>query len=203
MTFTEKLRNPEDMADRHLVAFIVQLVVIIGVILAFFKLFMVVDESAGYGYHLDSGDTFISSVMTALRAEEGEEKLLREIPTLNMIKENVTTDKFIDIENHGLWLTEKQDIMFSCYLVGMIFANIILVLSGAGPIYRRIRSVLGVITREMCPLFILVIPFGIWGFIMCAVFYVTGFVSIVTAPFALLYHLIMGIIQTVLMIKDR
>ena len=202
MDFIKRLRDPEDMADYHIVSFIVQLVVIVGVVLAVFKLVMVVNESGGYEYDLNTGDSFVSSVMINFKAEEGEEKLLRQIPTLSSPYEKVKTDKFIDIKNHGLWLTYRQDVMFTAYLLGVYLANVILVLVGAGPMYRRIRTVLGIITRKMLPFFIFVIPIGIWGMIMCVALYIIGIVVMLLAPFILAYHLIMGIIQIVIMVKD-
>ena len=138
MDFIERFRDPESITDYHLVDFIIQLVVILGVTLAFYKLFMVTEVG---GYDLDAEDSFISSVIADLKTEDGEEKFMRKIPTLSSDHEKVQTDKFIDIKNFGIWLTNKQDIMFTGYLLGCFFANIILVVLGAGNIYRRVREI--------------------------------------------------------------
>ena len=60
MDFIERFRDPESITDYHLVAFIIQLVVIAGVVLGFYKFIMVTDAGR---YELDTEDTFISSVI--------------------------------------------------------------------------------------------------------------------------------------------
>ena len=199
MDFIERFRDPESITDYHLVAFIIQLVVIAGVVLGFYKFIMVTDAGR---YELDTEDTFISSVIKDLKTEEGEEKFLRKIPSLNSDHEKVQTDRFIDIKNQGLWLTDKQDVMFTGYLLGMYFANIILVVLGAGPLYRRIKEVLKTLSIKLLPGIFLIFPFIIWAGIMCGVFYIMGITTMFLAPFILAYHLIMGIIQIVIKIKD-
>lgn len=198
MDFIERLKRPERITDHHIVVFIIQLLVITGVTLGFFKLFMVTRVG---GRDLDTEDSFISSVIADLRSEEGEEKFLRKIPTLSSDHEKVQTDKFIDIKNFGVWLTDKQDIMFTGYLLGCFFANIILVIFGAGGIYRRVREFSATLFINLFPLFILVFPFLLWAGIMCIILFPMGIATMILAPFVLAYHLIMGIIQIV--IKDR
>lgn len=200
MDFIERLKRPERITDHHIVVFIIQLLVITGVTLAFFKLFMVIRVG---GHDLDTEDSFISSVIADLRSEEGEAKFMRKIPTLSSDHEKVQTDKFIDIKNFGIWLTDKQDIMFTGYLLGCFFANIILVVLGAGNIYRRVREISANIFIALSPAFILVIPLLIWAGIMCIILYPMGIVTMFLAPFVLAYHLIMGIIQIKIKIKDR
>ncbi|MCR4599424.1 MAG: hypothetical protein K5678_10365 [Acetatifactor sp.] len=126
---------------------------------------------------------------------------MRKIPSLNSDHEMKLTDQFIDLKNGGIWITERQDIMFTGGLLGVYLANVALMFAGAGPIYHGIRSVIGIVTREMCPFFIFIIPFGLWGALLCIALFIVGVITMFLAPFNLVLHLILGIIQTTALIK--
>ena len=196
----ESFTSPEDKAEYHLVAFFVQLVVIAASFLLTCKLFFVVDNGR---YGLESKAGFWASVKANLRAQEGEEKVFKKLPSLETDENKAVTDQFIDLKKGGMWLTERQEVMFYAYLLGAYFANLILVFSGAGPLYRRARGLIALLTREMLPLFLLIIPFGIWGALLCIILFVTGVATMLLAPFNLLLHLGLGILQTVLIVKKR
>ena len=66
-----------------------------------------------------------------------------------------------------------------------------------------IRSVIGIVTREMCPFFVFIIPFGVWGALLCIALFIVGVITMFLAPFNLLLHLVLGIIQTVGLVRNR
>ena len=111
------------------------------------------------------------------------------------------TDQFIDLKNGGIWITETQDIMFTGWLLGVYLANVVLVFAGAGPIYHGLRSVIGIVTREMCPFFVFIIPFGLWGALLCIALFIVGVITMFLAPLNLVLHLVLGIIQTIKLLK--
>ena len=200
MKLYESFSDPVDVGDYHLASFFIQLIVIVASCLLVFKLVFFLDKDK---HALESKDGFFASVINNIKNGDGEKKYLRKIPSLNSGGELVYTDKFIDFENGGLWVTDKQNFMLAGYLLGVCLANIILVFSAAGPIYKRIRAALGIITREMCPYFVFVLPFGIWGAILCIILFVVGIISMFLAPFNLVLHFILGIIQSIKLIRDR
>ena len=191
MEIINRFKDPERWSDYNLVCFFVQLTVIL---LASFLVF----RFCVYGNPEISSYTkggVVSSIFSSLKAEPGEEKLLRKIPSLNSDEEYVKTDKFIDIAHGGVWLTEKQDGMFGVLLFGICFGGVALVFIGAGPIYRLVRRVIAVITLAMCRYFIFIIPFGLWGAVVSLILAIAGYLTMLLFPFILLTHLILGIIQ--------
>ena len=200
MRLFENFTDPLEFEDYHLAVFFAQLVILIVTVLLCVKFVFTLDEGKN---NLEVPEGFFASIKYNLTTQEGEEKFLRKIPSLDSDEVKVATDKFIDIKNGGLWLTDRQDIMFTAWLLGVYFANVVLVFAGAGPIYKGIRSVIRIFTESMLPFFIFIIPFGIWGATVCIFLFLTGVVTMFLAPFNLLLHLVLGIIQSVVLIKNR
>lgn len=200
MKLFESFSDPVDMGDYHLASFFIQLIVIVVSCLLTFKGIIYLDDNKN---NLESKDGFFASIINNIKNGDGEQKFLRKIPSLDFGEERIYTDKFIDFENGGIWVTHKQDMTFTAYLLGICLANVILVFAAAGPIYKRIRALLGILTREMCPFFVFVIPFGIWGVILCIILFIVGVISMFLAPFNLVLHFILGIIQSIKLIRDR
>ena len=192
MEIINKFKDPERWSDYNLVCFFVQLTVIVLTTFLIFRV-IVYNNSDFPGYSRKS--TAIASFFDDLTARRGEEKLLRKIPSLASDEEYKETNKFIDLKNGGLWLTERQDGMLGILCFGVCFGGVILVFVGAGPLYRLVRHVIASLTSVMWPFFIFVIPFGVWGAIVSIILAVVGYLTLLLCPLILTAHLVLGIVQ--------
>ena len=137
----------------------------------------------------------VASFFDDLTARRGEEKILRKIPSLSSDEQYIETNKFIDLGNGGLWLTERQDGMFGILCISVCFSGVILVFVGAGPLYRLVRRIIGILTAALAPFFIFVIPFGVWGALVSIILAVVGYLTLTFCPLILTAHLVLGIVQ--------
>ena len=187
MGMYENFTTPTELNHRHLAVFFIQLAVMI---LSFFicvNLVFFLEESQG---------SFFASVVYDMKAHEGEEKLFRKLPLFDSDEERIVTDKTIDLEKGGIWLTERQDVMFTACLLGGFLAGVILVFSGVGSVYKQIRNIIVIITKEFIPYVIFLVTIGLWHAAICILLYIAAMVTLIFAPLILLVHLVLGVIQT-------
>lgn len=192
MEIINKFKAPERWSDYNIVCFAVQLLVIIITSFMLFSFFIYKDPEFG---DMSGKEGVVASFLDGFTADEDEARLLRKIPSLNSDEKLVKTDKFIDLENGGLWLTQRQDGMLGIICISICFSGVILVFVGAGPIYRLVRQLIGKLTLYMCPFFIFIIPFGIWGALVSIILAVVGYLTLILSPLILTAHLILGILQ--------
>ena len=193
MGMYENFTTPTELNHRHLAVFFIQLAVMI---LSFFicvKLVFFLEEGK---YDLESQGSFFASVVYDMKAHEGEEKLFRKLPLFDSDEERIVTDKTIDLEKGGIWLTERQDVMFTAYFLGGFLAGVILVFSGVGSVYKQIRNIIVIITKEFIPYVIFLVTIGLWLAAICILLYIAAMVTLIFAPLILLVHLVLGVIQT-------
>lgn len=192
MEIINRFKAPERWSDYNIVCFAVQLLVIIITSFLIFSFMICSDPEFK---EMSRKDGVVASFFDCFTSDEGEARLLRKIPSLSSDEKLVNTDKFIDIENGGLWLTERQDGMLGILCFGICFGGVILVFAGAGPGYRMVRKLIGKLTLYMCPFFIFIIPFGLWGAIVSIILAVVGYLTLILSPLILTAHLVLGILQ--------
>ena len=174
----ESFSRPQVISDYHLFLFFIQFaVMLVSVLLCIRLVLYLEDDSLSQGV--------------------GEEKHFMKLPTLDSDEERVLTDQFIDLERGGLWLTDRQEVIFTGYLLGTFFAGVALVFIGAGPIYCWVRHVVAFITFGLIPYVIFIVTIGLWLAVVCFILFVMGILNMFFAPFILLLHLTLGIIQIV------
>ena len=192
MEIINKFKAPERWSDYNIVCFAVQLLVIIITSFMLFSFFIYKDPEFN---DLSRKEGVVASFLDGFTADEDEARLLRKIPSLDSDEKLVKTDRFIDLENGGLWLTQRQDGMLGIICISICFSGVILVFVGAGPLYRLVRQLIGKLTLYMCPFFIFIIPFGIWGALVSIILAVVGYLTLILSPLILTAHLILGILQ--------
>lgn len=192
MEIINKFKAPERWSDYNIVCFAVQLLVIIITSFMLFSFFIYKDPEFG---DMSRKEGVVASFLDGFTADEDEARLLRKIPSLNSDEKLVKTDRFIDLENGGLWLTQRQDGMLGIICISICFSGVILVFVGAGPLYRLVRQLIGKLTLYMCPFFIFIIPFGIWGALVSIILAVVGYLTFILSPLILTAHLVLGILQ--------
>ncbi len=151
-------RNPTKLFDRHIVVFFFQLLVIAVTTFGGAKFFY--NYASGYGnYELVTKDTYIDSLIDDIKSDAPKDKRFVKLPGGKYDKEYTQTDKFIDLKRGGIWLTDRQDVIFSGYLCACILSSIILTLAGAGKIFSIIRWLLGRFSDFCTEYFKYIIPF--------------------------------------------
>ncbi len=70
-----------------------------------------------------------------------------------------------------------------------------MVFVGIGPLNRLIRHAIAVITLNFIPYVIFIFTIGLWLAVICLMLFVMGVLNMFFAPFILLLHLVLGIIQ--------
>ena len=174
----ENFSRPSVITDYHLFLFLIQFAVMLISVLLCIKLVLNLEEDK------PSQGT-------------GVEKHFMKLPTLDSDEESVLTDQFIDLERGGVWLTDRQEVIFTGYLLGAFFAGVILVFVGVGPIYNWVRHIIAVITLGIVPYVIFIVSIGLWLVAVCFILFVMGILNMFFAPFILLLHLTLGMIQIV------
>ena len=190
MGMYENFTTPTELNRRHLAVFFIQLAVMI---LSFFICVNLVFFLEEGKYALESQGSFFASVVYDMKAHEGEEKLFRKLPLFDSDEERIKT---IDLEKGGIWLTERQDVMFTACLLGGFLAGVILVFSGVGSVHKQIRNIIVIITKEFIPYVIFLVTIGLWHAAICILLYIAAMVTLIFAPLILLVHLVLGVIQT-------
>lgn len=192
MNIINSFKDPERWSDYNLACFFVHLTLIIIMTFLLFGCFIYNDPEYP---EMSRKNGVVASFFDNFTAREGEERLLRKIPSLASDEEYVKTDKFIDLKNGGLWLTERQDGMFGIILIGACFTGVIMVFVGAGPVFRWVRRIILKLTAAMWKSFIFIIPLGVWGAIVSTILALVGYITFMLTPALLIANLVLGIIQ--------
>ena len=198
-----RFKYPERINDNHLLVFFIQLIIITACFLIW--MYLILTNIYDYTGVVDKNN-YIPSLINSLRVEEGEPKYFREFFTYPWEcgqGEAVVTDKTFDFEKKGIWLTYKRDVLRCAWAFGCAFTGIILMICGIGNVFGFVRDVIGIVSINLLPLSLLILPFIIWAMALSVLLMVAGGIMLYLFPLNLLYHLIMGIIQLFVRLKSR
>ncbi|WP_295091159.1 hypothetical protein [Ruminococcus sp.] len=196
--FKESFSHPKSFRDIHLVVFILQVIILFLFSLGIYYL-AAEDEPS-----LITDKGLISSYISSFSSEMAD-KTFVELPSLIEDEDHIVkTDKFLDIKNGGVWLSQKQEYGIVSTFFALIPSAIAYLLLGIGRMFKRLRdpyfSALG---KTAALLIIPPLGVAVWGaisiffwFAVCTALYVLG-------PLMYLIHLILGIIQLSRLIKGK
>ncbi|HAG12353.1 MAG TPA: hypothetical protein DCG49_00645 [Ruminococcus sp.] len=159
--FVENLKGikaPESFRDIHLLIFFLQVIIFLLCSLGFYNIAAIDKPEI-----LDGGA--VHSYISAFHNEEAD-KTFCKLPNLFDEDEEhvVHTDKFLDLEQGGLWLSDKQKALAVSFWFSFIPAPIIYLLLGLGNFYAALRTPYFDALRNTAGL-MLVPPVGVavWG----------------------------------------
>lgn len=198
--FFDSFFKPIFLEEYHLFAFIFQLVVMIIVAIIIVNARQSYDDLVS-----DSNGNIVVSVFDRVTNKNGDERKFYPFRTKSK-EEREKLDKLeydgsiLDMDNGGLWLTNDQYIIYGCWAFTCGFSGLIFTVAGVGNLFHFIRFYLGLAIKISLGFFLL-LPLLLVLLVTYLIFLTLVLMCI--APFFISLHLILGIIQTIIIIKNK
>lgn len=189
--FRDGIKNPASFRDIHLLVFFLQTLILVLCSLGLYA--MLAKDMP----ELITEEGLVKSYISAFHNEEAD-KTFCKFPTLMDEDEDnvVRTDKLLDLERGGMWLSEKQKALYVTFWIGLIPAPIIFLFLGLGGFYKRLREpYFKALIRTASTLIIPPVGVAVWGAISLFFWFAVTIPSGMLGPVPYLVHLILGIYQ--------
>lgn len=194
----ETFAKPKHITDVHLFVFVIQILIMLAFSIGLFNM-MAQDKP-----ELITDKGLIKSYFSSFDTGMGDKTLFNPITWEEDMTNVVRTDKFIDLKNEGLWLTQRQETAIVCTWAGIIGASIVYLLLGLGKIYRRLREPYFEKLKATAPLlFFPPVGVAVWGGLSIIYWIVVCTAAGIWGVLSYLVHLILGIIQIPKIIASR
>ena len=189
--FREGITKPASFRDVHLLVFFLQTIILV---LCSFGLYALLAEDTP-GLMTEEG--LVRSYISAFHNEEADKTFCKLPNLMDEDEENVVrTDKLLDLERGGLWLSEKQKALVVTLWFGLIPAPIIFLFLGLGGFYQHLREpYFRALASTAATLIFPPLGVAVWGAISLFFWFAVTIPSGILGPVPYLVHLILGIYQ--------
>ena len=187
----EGITNPESYRDIHLLVFVLQTIILFVFSLLLFNMLAEDDN-----IDIITNKGLVSSYIHSFQIEK-EDKTFVKLPSLEEdMNYVVNTDKFLDLKNGGVWLSEEQEAGIVCTYLALVPTAIVCLLFGIGRMYKRLREpYFGAMSNTVGLLILPPLGVAVLGAISMFFWFIVSAAALLVGPLIYLFHLMIGIYQ--------